>query len=219
MYKPGQGKVMRTNLLVAIAIAIAIAIAAAGCGRASRKAAQVEEQAGASSVAPERSNQKPGDSASARIERAESLGGALAIARPEMRDTIDQSSPGAFLLIIWAIKAMKWADVDVAVNETSHAAVLRDSGSQRGLKLCVEGTVRATATDRFQFGEVQTGLMLTPNMEAYQFAAVGTPAKPGQKARFCGVTTGIVDYLNSKQERMHSVHLVGMFDPSDKRGG
>lgn|SRR5512145_2264263 len=154
-----------------------------------------------------------------QIREAKTLDEAIAIARPEMGDEVERTSSGALLLTSWAIKGMKWADVAVKSNETTHAAAIQDSSQQRGKRLCVSATLGEMHLARFAQGDVHTGVVRTEAGDLYHYAVVGSTEGLRETGTLCGVVTGKFDYTSRSGSAHTAVQVVGMFDvPGNHRG-
>lgn len=158
-------------------------------------------------------------SALARIESAESLAAALAIAGPELADTTDELGTGALLLTAWSSTRMRWPDVSVAKNETSFALVHKDSDAARGKRMCVRGSLIQISKESVGSSAVFIGLLMSGYTDLVHFVAVGSTGELVERSRtrLCGVVTGTYDYANSGGGTGHAINVVGMFDLPENR--
>lgn len=153
-----------------------------------------------------------------QIQQAQTLGEAISVARPLMADRAEQVSRGAVLLAIWGMKKMKWADVAVQVNETSHAAAMKDSEQQRGKRLCITARLAMMQISHFGQGDVYHGILRTADGDLYQYEAVGSTEDLGDTGTLCGVVTGTFEYTSASGVVHTAVQIVGMFDlPVNRR--
>ena len=146
---------------------------------------------------------------------------ALAVAVPEMEDSVDAHSRGTLAFAIWAAQKLKLSDVAVTENETSFKRVKKDSNAQRGKRMCIAGRIvqiekEDTGTDRPIF----SGLILTNSSDIIGFYAADSTGDlvEESRAKFCGVVTGRYDYSNSAGGMGHAVDMVGVFDIAENRG-
>ncbi len=133
-----------------------------------------------------------------------------AITYASKRMTADaEPSEGAKQLARWMAKRGKWGDVSVAKNETSVDLVEKDAARQRGLRLCIAGTLERIEKQTFEGTEVHSARLITAQKDAVELYAVGkTGALVKRKpAKFCGVVTG-----GMREGRVTVTFAVGMFD-------
>lgn len=162
----------------------------------------------------------PPDSPLSKMVASKTIDEAIAVALPLMSDTVNEPSPGAALLAIWAAGKMKWADVTIPKNETTFALVQKDSDEARGKRACFSTTIIQIAKEKNDMGiKLYTGLMMTGSGNILSFSAAGSTGElVGQShAKFCGVVTGKYDYSNSGGGVGHAVQIVGMFDLPENR--
>jgi len=148
-----------------------------------------------------------------------SLAEAVSFLSSKMDDTVDKHSEGGVLLAAWSAKHMEWADVGVAVDETSYAKVQKDSEEERGKRMCVTGQIVQISIERTSIGKLNKGLLLSRSDKLYSFVGIKGSGELVQmsRARFCGVVIGNYMYHNSRGGVGHAVELVGMFDlPENK---
>ena len=154
-----------------------------------------------------------------QIRGQKTLSAAVAAIKPDMGDTANEDGLGFGLLGVWAMKSMRWKDVDVDANETSPALVQKDPDEGRGKRLCAPGTVIQIALDKSDFGKGFVGLFTTEAGNIFRFFAVGSTGSLVERsqARLCGVVTGKYDYANSGGGVGHAIAVVGMFDLPENR--
>lgn len=147
------------------------------------------------------------------------LAEAIEEVRDTMTDTVNETSPGAAMLALWAHKHLRWADVAVAKNETSPALIRKDSDAARGKRMCVRGRIIQIAKEKLEDGAVFHGLLLSGYSEITSFIAAGSTGElvEHSRARLCGVAIGTYDYSNSGGGTGHAISLVGMFDLPENR--
>jgi hypothetical protein len=144
---------------------------------------------------------------------------ALNVARPLMIEKAGDTSPGSFLLSLWALKNLQWPDVAVKSDETSFARTMKDSDAERCKRLCMSGAIVEIAAAKQPTGTLYVGLLYSPAGNLYHFAAVKSTGDlvAESPARFCGFVTGRYDYSNSAGGTGHAVDMVGMFDLPENR--
>ncbi len=81
-----------------------------------------------------------GTAAPGQIMSQPSLEKAIAVAKPQMSDTLDKLDEGSALLTLWASKYLSWDDL-MALPETSPALFRKDPDAERGRRLCETGTI------------------------------------------------------------------------------
>lgn len=155
-----------------------------------------------------------------RIKDADTLPEAYEIAAPFMDDVYFTTSEGTLLLTAWALRNMRWDDVAVEKDETTHGQFLKDPEMERGKRLCWRGKIIQIEADRSLGDPMYVGLLYSSGGDLYHFYAVGSTGDivPDSRGRVCGVVTGKYDYANSANGTSHAIELVGMFDlPDNKR--
>ena len=195
-----------------------VSLAGVGCSRATATADPAASAAPVPVAAPA-PTKSPQEVLTEKIGTATTLEQALTLAKPIMGDSSNETDVGAKLLALWAMNHMKWSDVGVAEDETSHALARKDSDEARGKRLCTTGTVIQIESLKSATGKYFTGLTMTGAGNIFHFTAVGSSGTlvARSSARLCGVVTGLYDYSNSGGGVGHAVELVGMFDlPENK---
>jgi len=99
---------------------------------------------------------------------------------------------------------------------------MKDSGPERGKRLCTSGTVVQIKADASGGEKVFEGLLMTNSMDAVRFVAVGSTDDilENSVARFCGVAIGRHSFPNVSGGQTLAVLAVGMFDlPQNKVSG
>jgi hypothetical protein len=143
--------------------------------------------------------------------------------RPQMGDTANDDSKGADLFALWAARRMTWSDVYVAQDETTFAAVQKDSDDQLGKRMCSAGSIiEIHAMKPASGGHVAIGIFLSDAQHLYRFLVGGSSGNLGQNSysTLCGFVTGNYDYSNSGGGTGHAVSIVGMFDlPENRKPG
>lgn len=127
---------------------------------------------------------------------------------------------GTAFFWVWADRNLTLADLKVISDETTFGAVMKDSDSERGKRLCASGTViqiekidlRPTIRESF------TGLLLSGGgiVQFYSFGSTGSVVG-STHTRFCGVVMGQYHYSNSGGGTSHAISVVGMFDIPENR--
>lgn len=173
------------------------------------------EQAGAAAPAPpESSTDTVSPDANPKTLRNLSLSEAIDAARPEMTDTVDDTSSGTAAFALWASAApMKWDEL-MGLPRTKAPLVFKDPDEQRGKLLCASGEIVEITAEHSAVGKIYLGgLADMATGTIYRFAAVGSTGDlvQGSAGAFCGVVTGRIDYSNSGGGTTHAIQLVGMF--------
>ena len=76
-----------------------------------------------------------------------SLEDAIAVARPQMVNTVGRLDTGSALLALWAVGHLSW-DMLEALPATSAAMFQKDPEAERGKRLCVTGTIVEIRAER-----------------------------------------------------------------------
>lgn len=145
----------------------------------------------------------------------QSMPEALAACLPSMGDSVDSPSVGGALFAIWAARKMNLLFVRVPRNETSFAAVKKDSVGERGKRICFNGKIVEIAkSDNGQGDTIYEGKMFDSDFNIATFYAAGSTEGvfEGTKTRFCGVVSGRHSYSNAGGGTSHSVEMIGVFD-------
>jgi hypothetical protein len=208
-----------------------LALVVVGGGIVAVIAANMHESAGTTSspaaspapvAAPPQEEPNPVNAALATMDSLP-LAGAFAMAKPYMKDTSEEVSPGMAVLALWAANRMKWSDVAVPQDETTFGLVQKDSSEQLGKRMCSAGTIAEIHTEKPETGgHIASGLLLSDAGHIYKFAAVGSSGSITTEthANLCGLVTGNFDYSNSAGGTGHAVEIVGMFDlPENAKPG
>lgn len=138
---------------------------------------------------------------------------AVAVARPYMKDTFNETSQGTILLFPWAVDKMSFADVDA--NETDYKTAMKYMDGARGQRMCVSGMIFEIEAGQTNWGRISTGSIFVPETrEVYSVYGVKSSGNlvDESMARFCGIITGKNSYSNSGGGITHTISLVGMFD-------
>jgi hypothetical protein len=161
------------------------------------------------------------DTISEQVAKLPSVGSALSAASPKMADSFNSiDDDGTILLARWSAKNLRWADVAVAKNEVSFAAVMKDPEEARTKRMCASGSIIQIAVAKTQDGKLFDGLFQDYSGNLYDFFAAGGSGDlvSHSPMRFCGFVTGKYDYSNSGGGTGHAIKLVGMFDlPENKK--
>lgn len=135
------------------------------------------------------------------------LKSAIAYASKSLTDS--EPSEGSKQLAKWLAKRGTWADVSVAKNETSVDLVEKDAAKQRGLRLCIAGTLERIEKQTIEGTEVYAARLITAQKDPVELYAVGKTGTLVKRnpAKFCGVVTG-----GLREGRATVTFAVGMFD-------
>lgn len=185
------------------------------------KATAVAAPLPAKPAAPAEPPKPPEPTFAERLAAQSSLSGAVAMLRPLMTDTVNETSAGAAGLALWASKNLTWADLQ-SVPETKRSMVMKDPEAERGKRLCSTGTINEIQVDRSGGAPVYIGGMMTPGYDSVRFMAVGSTGAlvENSGARLCGIVAGRFSYSNAGGGTTHAVQVVGMFDlPENKKAG
>ncbi|WAR45493.1 hypothetical protein [Methylomonas rapida] len=151
--------------------------------------------------------------------RSFSLQDVITLTKPQMEDIQGEGvSKGTALLAFWATASLKWNEL-MALPNSKHGLIMKDSSTELGKRLCVKGLVIEIARDKSVEEPLFTGGMLDNAGRIYRFAAVGSTGDivGNSHAGFCGIVTGQQHYANSIGGVAHAVMLVGLFDlPENK---
>jgi len=163
---------------------------------------------------------EPAPVAAAPDFKFQSLNDAIDTAKPFMTDTQGADvTKGAAILAVWGATNMSWKDLQ-AIPLGKYGLVMKDSASQMGKRLCVNGQVIEIQLDSTVSQKIYLGGMFADSGNLYRFIAVGSTGEivANSRANFCGIVTGQQHYENSMGGVAHAVHLVGMFDlPENKK--
>ncbi|CAN5883221.1 hypothetical protein BH11MYX2_BH11MYX2_16010 [soil metagenome] len=148
------------------------------------------------------------------VMTAESLPSAIALSRSAFSvSTSNEVSEGALRLAHF--NHIQWSDVDVPA-ETTLPMIEKDAQAELGKRVCVEGqilTIRRRDLDQPPRPpkKLFVGRLRTQNDDV-AFVAVGSTGSLVKldKARFCGVSTGLANNIPGLAENIPE--LVGMFD-------
>lgn len=206
---------MQQRYTVIWASTVALTLASCSEQKAEAVATDRAEPAVAPALAPQAAPPEP--SPIEKLLATTTLAEAIEHVRPMMTDTFDDTSPGAALLALWSAKHLRWNDVAVEKNETSFARIRKDSGSNRGKRMCTRGRIVQIQKDAS--ADLYAGLLLVGYTDIVRFIAAGDTGELVERssARLCGVVIGTYDYSNSGGGTGHAVSLVGMFDLPDNR--
>lgn len=148
---------------------------------------------------------------------------AFTFAKRDMADEVDQVSPGAAILALWAARRLRWADVYVAQDETTFAMVQKDSSEQLGKRMCSAGQVIEIHAEKPETGgHLANGILMSDSGHLYHYVVAGSSGAIGQGsyATLCGLVAGNYTYSNSAGGTGHAVEIVGMFDlPANRKPG
>lgn len=206
-----------TYALSALAL-IGPLLAAVSCGKSgvspTLDAAPVESAASLPLQPKPTANTPVQETGLERIQEAPTLRAALELSKPLMSDPFNDTDDGTRLLLIWAARSMVWKDVGVTTDETSFGLVRKDVDEERGKRLCTSGVIVQITVERTDNGKLHRGLLLTDAENIVRFLAVGSSGDlvENNRARFCGVVTGLFDYPNSDSGTSHAIKVVGLFD-------
>lgn len=200
--------------------ALVLALALVTCSRSSEAPAAGDGGGATTTAASSSASATP--SLETRALSATTLAEALAITKPHMRDVKDEYDPAAVALGSWALKKMRWQDVEVSPNETSMAAFERDPFAERGKRMCARGGIVDLTIDRGRDGTAPPMAfadVLTAEGDRLMVFAAGTAGTlaRGSHARVCGVVTGRHARTSVSGGTNLAVQLVGMFDLPDNR--
>jgi hypothetical protein len=150
-----------------------------------------------------------------------SLGQAIDLTRPQMKDSTTTPDDGsATLLKYWLAKAYPWAQLEAVPLQTA-AAFLAAPDTGRGKRICGAGLVQTFAKTTTAAPHEYEGTLATAEGEILSYGAVADVAgvAPNAKARFCGISSGIQTITNPAGAQVRAIRVVGMFDTPANRGG
>jgi len=147
------------------------------------------------------------------------MSAALAIIKPQLRDSRNDVSVANVAFQMWATMHMKWSDVAVEKNETSYALFQKDPDEERGKRVCLSGQIIQIAKEAGTNRKGFAGLISTGTGNLFNFFAVGSSGTlvSTSWAKICGVALEKFDYSNSGGGTGHAVSIVGMFDLPENR--
>lgn len=153
------------------------------------------------------------------IRKIDTLARAIDYAMPKMTDTVNDTSEGSLLLLLWAMDHMKFSDVGVTRDETSYPRVQKDPDEERGKRLCQRGVIIQIEAEKIGSKKIFDGILMSRNNNLFKFLTVGSTGDlvQGSYGRVCGVVTGKYTYSNSGGGTGHAIQLVGMFDLPENR--
>lgn len=138
---------------------------------------------------------------------------ALAFAGPEMSDTVDDGpSLGAYLAAHWLSAKGRWSDVEIMADETSLKKVKKDILLERKKRMCVTGRLIQIARDQAVPALFHGNLITGGSVVNFLAARSTGELVDGDRARFCGVVTGLYAFSNVSGGQTKSVQMAGMFD-------
>lgn len=150
---------------------------------------------------------------------ASTLSEAVRVAGPYFADTTNDASQGSMLLAVWMSQHASSLHLQGLPGLTLKH-VKKDIRSARGSVVCVTGDIvqieRVDAVDERLFA----GTLATDSFDYVHYYAAGSSGTlvDGDRARICGVVTGIYAYNNVSGGQTQSVQLTGQFDLSRSRG-
>lgn len=151
-----------------------------------------------------------------QVAEKTTLAEAIEYSKPEFKDMDNNDdSRGTLLLTYWAKDFLTRPAVD-KLPTTNIKAILKDSLSERGKRLCVDGNVVSiTRSTSSIWGDkkVWEGILVTDSFDAVRYFAVGETGSivKGTRAKLCGVATGRYSYDNARGGTTHGVSVVGDF--------
>jgi hypothetical protein len=158
-----------------------------------------------------------------KIDESTTAAAALALAKPHMKDATDKDdNPGGLAFARWSAAHLRWADVEIEKDETTHGKVMKDSEEELGKRMCNSGSVVQISVLKLPSGKkLSYGLLLTGGGNLYQFYAALSSGDlvEGKHGRLCGFVTGTYTYANSGGGTGHAVSMVGIFDLPENRKG
>jgi hypothetical protein len=211
-----KGSRVRGLLYVALAVAILVPVIAASAivrSRSTRSQPVQHEVARAATPVPAAPPPAPVPDAPESLEmwiaNSASFEAAIAIAKPEMRDTSDELGGGAKLLATYASAKLRWADVDVP-PETTVGRVEKDPELERGKRMCATGELVRIERRDLANRKIYVGQLRTIEGDQIRFVAVGTTGDLVKRSsgKLCGAVIG---------KSGGAVSLVGMFDLPENR--
>jgi len=154
-----------------------------------------------------------------RAASASTLTEAYAAVAMLMGETLNDVSPGAMALAMWADARGNGADFILPQDETSSKMVRKDIDLARGKRMCVRGFIVEIERQKGTTNPVYAGLLMAEGRDAHHFFAVGSTGElvAQSRARFCGVVTGIYSFANVSGGQTQSIQMVGMFDLPENR--
>ena len=178
-------------------------------------------------TAPDATNPSPNDVAIVspleKILSARDLAQAVLIGREVWKNADEDWPADAKYMVKWLADKSEIFIEDIQILEkTTTGLVLKDVASERGKRICLErpAIVQLAKSHSSRLGMVYYSGLLQENRQQYSIYAVkdtGTLIQK-QKARFCGIVTGIYTFKNTGGGTTISPFLVGMFDlPTNHR--
>ncbi len=144
---------------------------------------------------------------------------AFTYARPAIVD-YDVTARGQFLLTVWGVRHLRWADIEVAAPETSYPLFKKDPDAERGKRICSDVTVLDIAATTIGPSKRYTGLMISRSFPTvpYAFTAVRSTGDIVERsaARFCGYVLALHRYKSNDGPR-EGLQVLGMFDLPENR--
>lgn len=92
-------------------------------------------------------------------------------------DTPNDASPGTYLFALWSTGHLRWQDVYVKRDETSHALAQKDIVAERMKRVCIGGSIIQIETTRYPTGPMYSGLLMDDEVNLYFFLAVRSTGK------------------------------------------
>lgn len=199
--------------LIAATIVVAGAFGG-GCSGTADAGAEPEAKAGAEAKTKPKTLEE-------RVWATTSTTEALRLLVPEFIDTQDSTDAARDVFVLWSADHLQWRDVEVAKDETTFGLVMKDSGAERGKRICYAARVMQIAKVPDTTGErpIYWGTFTTRAGKFVYFHAIGSTGalEEGSRARFCGFVTGRNSYANVSGGTTHAISLVGMFDLAENK--
>lgn len=154
------------------------------------------------------------------LDDQQTLSEAMRFVAPRVGQTKNgEHSTAAIAITAWSIGHLRWADVGVTTDETTHALARKNIDDARGKKLCVSGSIIEITESKLEQGRMSEGLIQSWAGNLFSFLGVGSSGAivQGSSARFCGVVVDAFDYANSGGGTGHAIDVVGMFDLPENR--
>ena len=194
-------------------MAATVACALAGCSGSADAGAEPSKPAKTEKAKPKTLEDK--------VWETTSTAEALKLLVPAFIDTHDSDDEARGLFVRWSAEHLRWADVEVAKDETTFGLVMKDSAAERGKRICYGARIMQIAKVSGTTGSrpIYGGTFSTRAGKIVHFYAVGSSGalEEGSRARFCGFVTGRYSYANVGGGTTHAISLVGMFDLAENK--
>lgn len=137
------------------------------------------------------------------------------VSSPFFDDTVGSPSKGAMMLALFMGDHPRWDQV-YNPDGPSLKLIKKDPSRVRGQSTCVRGQIVQIARET---NKLFAGLLATQNFDYIHVYAAGDTGElvQGDRARFCGIFTGLYAFPNVSGGQTQSIQLVGMFDLPENR--